>query len=122
MALWIGGSLAFGAGIWLLLGQEKAEEYFAGYLLEQSLSVDNLFVFILIFNYFKTPIEYQPKVLTYGIITAAVLRLIMILLGVELIQSFKPVLLLFAAILIISSFQILIGSDEDDDEVIFIFN
>lgn len=62
MATYVGGAIASGLGIWALMGQLKAEEYFAGYLLEQSLSVDNLFVFILVFNYFKTPLEAQGKV------------------------------------------------------------
>ena len=61
MALYIGGALLFGIGIWAIDGPSKAEEFLAGYLLEQSLSVDNLFVFILVFNYFKTPIESQAK-------------------------------------------------------------
>jgi predicted tellurium resistance membrane protein TerC len=62
VAIYVGGAFAFGLGIWATLGSTKAQEYFAGYLLEQSLSVDNLFVFILVFNYFKTPIEIQSKV------------------------------------------------------------
>ena len=112
VAAWIGAAFAFGAGIWYFLGSEKAEEYFAGYVLEQSLSVDNLFVFILVFNYFQTPKEYQPKVLTYGIITAAVLRLVMILLGVELVESFKPVLLGFAGLLLYSSYKLVFDTGE----------
>jgi TerC family integral membrane protein len=97
-------------------GPEKAQEFFAGYLLEQSLSIDNLFVFVLVFSYFKTPLESQPKVLTYGIATAAVLRLIMILLGVELIQSFEPLLLVFALILLWSAYGLLFKGDEDEDD------
>ena len=92
-------------------------EYFAGYLLEQSLSVDNLFVFILVFEYFKTPVEYQNKVLTYGIATAAVLRLILIVLGADIVESWKPVMLLFAAILLFSSFKLLfVDGDGQNDE------
>jgi TerC family integral membrane protein len=97
-------------------GSEKAQEFFAGYLLEQSLSIDNLFVFVLVFNYFKTPLESQPKVLTYGIATAAVLRLIMILLGVELIQKFEPLLVVFALILLWSAYGLLTKGDEDEDD------
>lgn len=62
IAAFIGAAIVFGAGIWGVLGAEKAQEYFAGYLLEQSLSVDNLFVFILVFKYFKTPGAEQEKV------------------------------------------------------------
>lgn len=115
VAAWVGAAFAFGAGIWYFLGPEKAEEYFAGYVLEQSLSVDNLFVFILVFNYFQTPPEYQPKVLTYGIITAAALRLVMILLGVELVESFKPVLLGFAALLLYSSYKLVLDNEEEEE-------
>jgi TerC family integral membrane protein len=97
-------------------GSEKAQEFFAGYLLEQSLSIDNLFVFVLVFNYFKTPLESQPKVLTYGIATAAVLRLIMILLGVELIQKFEPLLVVFALILLWSAYGLLTKGDDDEDD------
>lgn len=64
MALYVGGALAFCAGIWAVLGRVKAEEFSAGYLLEQSLSVDNLFVFILVFKYFQTPLQAQGKVRT----------------------------------------------------------
>lgn len=97
-------------------GSEKAQEFFAGYLLEQSLSIDNLFVFVLVFNYFKTPMESQPKVLTYGIATAAVLRLIMILLGVELIQKFEPLLVVFALVLLWSAYGLITKGDDDDDD------
>ena len=62
MAISVGAAVAFGVGILGTLGPAKAQEYFAGYLLEQSLSIDNLFVFVLVFNYFKTPIEAQAKV------------------------------------------------------------
>lgn len=109
-------ALIFGAGVWGFMGPDKGAEYFAGYLLEQSLSVDNLFVFILVFNYFKTPVEYQNKVLTYGIATAAVLRLVLIVAGVDIVERFEPVLLLFAGILILSSAKLLIGGEEDDEE------
>jgi len=76
-------------------------------LLEQSLSVDNLFVFILVFRYFKTPVEYQSKVLTYGIATAAVLRLVLIVAGIDIVQQWRPVLLFFAGILLVSSYKLL---------------
>ena len=90
-------------------------EYFAGYLLEQSLSIDNLFVFILVFNYFKTPVEYQNKVLTYGVATAAVLRLILIVAGADIVESWKPIMLVFAGILLFSSYKLLLVDEDDDD-------
>lgn len=114
--LYVGGALAIGGVIWGFKGFTAAEEYFAGYLLEQSLSVDNLFVFLLCFNYFKTPLEYQDRVLGWGIWSAALLRLIMILAGVELVENFKPLLLVFAAILFYSSFRILFGNKDEGEE------
>ncbi len=86
LAFWVGSAMAFGAWIWFEQGPVKAQEYLAGYLLEQSLSVDNLFVFLLVFNYFQTPPEGQQKVLAWGIASAAVLRAVLILLGSELVQ------------------------------------
>ncbi|EFJ49967.1 hypothetical protein VOLCADRAFT_80441 [Volvox carteri f. nagariensis] len=116
LAAWVGAAVAFGAGIWYVQGAEKAQEYFAGYLLEQSLSVDNLFVFVLVFNFLKTPVEAQSKVLTWGIATAAVLRAVLIVLGVELVREFEPLLLIFAGILLLSSFKLLTASADDDDD------
>ena len=67
VAAWVGAAVVFGCGIGAVQGAGKAEEFFAGYLLEQSLSVDNLFVFVLVFDYFKVPLASQPRVLNYGI-------------------------------------------------------
>jgi TerC family integral membrane protein len=117
LAALVGAAVAFGAGVWYVQGPEKAQEYFAGYLLEQSLSIDNLFVFILVFNYFRTPPDLQTKVLTYGLATAAVLRAVMIIVGVELIEQFEPLLLLFAAILLYSSFRLLADSEDGDEDL-----
>ncbi|KFM26903.1 putative membrane protein [Auxenochlorella protothecoides] len=103
----IAAALLFGLGIWGVQGPNKAAEYFAGYLLEQSLSIDNLFVFVLVFEYFKTPRKAQDVVLTYGIASAAVLRLVLIGAGSSIIGRFKPLLVVFAAILMVSSFKLL---------------
>ncbi|CAG9460010.1 unnamed protein product [Pedinophyceae sp. YPF-701] len=116
LALWVGAAVAFGAGVWFFRGPTAGEEYFAGYLLEQSLSVDNLFVFILVFEYFKVPVASQRKVLSYGIYSAAVLRLTMVLAGVAAIETFRPVLLLFAGVLIFSSYKLVLGDDDDEEE------
>lgn len=105
-----------GTAIGATQGGGKASEYFAGYLLEQSLSVDNLIVFVLIFNFFKVPSQYQARVLNYGILGAAVLRLIFILLGAEALETFQPVLLLFAGVLVFSSYKILFSGDGEGDE------
>ena len=116
LALCIAGAAAVGIGIFAWKGSAAAQEYFAGYLLEQSLSIDNLFVFVLCFNYFKTPPEYQEKVLAWGIYSAAALRLVMILAGVELVENFKPLLLVFAAILVFSAGKLVLGGQDDEEE------
>lgn len=79
------------------------------------MSIDNLFVFVVVFNYFKTPPSAQVKVLTYGIGTAAVLRAILIVTGVELVANFEPVLIIFAAILLVSSYKLLTQGDSDEE-------
>lgn len=113
----VGVACAFGVGVGATMGAKAGQEYFAGYLLEQSLSVDNLFVFVLIFKYFQVPLVSQKKILDYGIYSAAVLRLIMILLGSELINLFEPVLLLFAGILIYSAYGILVGGENEEEDL-----
>lgn len=113
---YLGAAVLCGGAIWGLKGYQAAEEYFAGYLLEQSLSVDNLFVFMLCFSFFKTPVELQDRVLSIGVWSAAILRLVMILAGVQLVENFKPLLLVFAAILLYSSFGLLFGEDDDEEE------
>jgi Integral membrane protein TerC family len=114
--LYLGGAVLVGLAIWGFKGFQAAEEYFAGYLLEQSLSVDNLFVFLLCFNFFKTPPDLQSRVLNVGIWSAAVLRLVMILAGVELVSNFKPLLLVFSAILLYSSYGLFFAEDDDEEE------
>lgn len=109
-------AVAFGIGIGLKEGVGKASEFFAGYLLEQSLSVDNLFVFVLVFKYFKVPLMYQNRVLTYGIAGAIVFRFTLILLGTATLQKFEAVNLLLAAVLLYSSFK-LFASEEDDTDL-----
>jgi TerC family integral membrane protein len=112
----VGAACAFGAFVGATQGADKASEYFAGYLLEQSLSVDNLFVFVLVFDYFKVPLARQNRVLNYGIWGAVVMRAIMIGAGVEIIEHFEPILLVFAGILIFSSYKLLAEGDEEEDE------
>ncbi|KAL5740948.1 hypothetical protein ACOSQ2_030128 [Xanthoceras sorbifolium] len=109
-------AVAFGLGVGLKDGVGKASQFFAGYILEQSLSVDNLFVFVLVFNYFKVPLMYQNRVLSYGIAGAIIFRLSLILLGTATLQRFEAVNLLLAAILLYSSFK-LFASEEDDTDL-----
>ncbi|KAL3326633.1 hypothetical protein AABB24_037361 [Solanum stoloniferum] len=106
VALCVFSAVAFGVGVGLTDGVSKSSEFFAGYLLEQSLSVDNLFVFVLIFKYFKVPLMYQNRVLSYGIAGAIIFRLSIILLGTATLQRFEAVNLLLAGILLYSSFKV----------------
>ncbi|KAL4605255.1 hypothetical protein ACB092_09G015900 [Castanea dentata] len=115
VALCVCTAVAFGIGLGLKDGVGKATEFFTGYILEQSLSVDNLFVFVLIFKYFKVPIMYQNRVLSYGIAGAVVFRLTLILLGAATLQRFEAVNLLLAAILLYSSFKLFTSEEDDSD-------
>lgn len=115
VALWVCTAIAFGIGIGFKEGFGKASEFFAGYLLEQSLSVDNLFVFVLIFKYFKVPLMYQRRVLSYGIAGAIIFRLSIILLGTATLQRFEAVNLFLAAVLLYSAFKLFSGDDEGSD-------
>jgi TerC family integral membrane protein len=108
---------AFGVGVAVTRGKEVAMEFFAGYLVEQSLSVDNLFVFILLFEYFRVPASMQEKALRWGIIGALLMRGVMILVGVELVQRFRVVTLLFAGVLLASAVKLLSEGDHDDEEM-----
>jgi tellurite resistance protein TerC len=105
-------ALLFGLFLWWREGSQHALEYFTGYLVELSLSVDNLFVFILIFNYFGVPAAAQPKVLKWGILGAIVLRLIMIVLGALLLARFEWIIYLFGGILIVTGIRMLTQKDE----------
>jgi TerC family integral membrane protein len=108
--------LAFGAGVAALKGVDSGIEYLAGYVVELSLSVDNLFVFLLLFDFFKVPAEYQPRVLSWGILGAVVMRGIFIALGEVAISKFEPALLVFAGILIFSSVKLLLEDEEEDGD------
>lgn len=114
-AFWIALSLAFNGWIYYEMGSQKAMEFLAGYLLEKSLSVDNLFVFLLIFGYFKVPSEVQHYVLFLGVLGALVLRAIFIVLGLGLVQKFSWVLYIFGALLIISGLKLLRGKSEEEE-------
>jgi tellurite resistance protein TerC len=106
--------LLFGPLGWELFGaarHQKALEFLTGYLIELSLSVDNLFVFLLIFSYFKVPPKYQHRVLYWGVLGALVMRVAMILLGTELINRFHWVIYIFGAFLIYTGMQMLRGGE-----------
>ena len=99
-AVWISLALLFCGFVYSQFGAFKAKEFLTGYLIELSLSIDNLFVFLLIFTYFKVPKKYQHRVLFWGIFMALVLRMVMIFAGVELVESFNWLLYIFGAFLI----------------------
>jgi tellurite resistance protein TerC len=105
-------ALLFGLFILWREGTQPGLEYYTGYLIELSLSVDNLFVFILIFSYFGVPAEAQPKVLKWGILGAIVMRLIMITLGALLLQRFDWIIYVFGAILLITGIRMATQKDE----------
>ncbi|HUF34904.1 MAG TPA: TerC family protein [Gemmatimonadales bacterium] len=105
-------ALLFGLFILWREGTRPALEYYTGYLIELSLSVDNLFVFILIFSYFGVPAEAQPKVLKWGILGAIVMRLIMIALGALLLDRFEWIIYVFGGILILTGIRMLLTKDE----------
>jgi predicted tellurium resistance membrane protein TerC len=117
VAAWVGAAVLFGLGIAATMGSEAAEEYYAGYLLEQSLSVDNLFVFVLVFDYFQVPLPSQQKVLSYGIGGAMAMRALMIVAGYEAVTNFKPILLVFAGVLIFSSYKLLAEDEEEEEDM-----
>ena len=114
-AFFVSCALAFGAFVWWEFGRAAGLEYYTGYIVEQSLSVDNLFVFALLFRYFRVPPEYQHRVLFWGIFGAIVLRAVMIFAGVALINEFHWLLYVFGAFLLFSGFKMLRPGDEPDD-------
>jgi tellurite resistance protein TerC len=111
-ATWSGGLITIAALFGLVIlwreGSQSALEYYTGYLIELSLSVDNLFVFILIFSYFGVPAEAQPKVLKWGILGAIVMRLVMIVLGAILLQRFEWIIYVFGGILIVTGLRMML--------------
>jgi tellurite resistance protein TerC len=115
---WIILALIFNLGVWKYLGQQKALEFLAAYLIEESLSIDNLFVFIMIFAYFQVNPRYQHKILFWGIIGAMVLRAIFIITGVALINKFHWVIYIFGAFLIFTGIRMALdkGSKIEPDK------
>jgi len=112
----VAAACAFCAGVFAMRGGEDASAWFAAYVLEESLSIDNLFVFSLIFDYFQTPAMAQPRVLRYGLLVAVVLRLSFIVAGLAVVERFKGILLVFAGVLLYSAYGLLTeGDDEEED-------
>ena len=121
--VWFTMALLFGAGLWGWLdhtsGREVADakvmEYLTGYLLEKTLAMDNIFVFVMIFSYFAVPLEYQKRVLIYGVLGAIIMRVVLILLGAWLIAQFHWVLYIFGAFLLITGIKMILFAEHESD-------
>lgn len=111
--VWIVLALCFNAGVWWYFGQQKGVEFLTGYLIEKSLSMDNVFVFALLFSYFSVPAQYQHKVLFWGILGALVMRAIMIALGAMLITEFAWVIYVFGAFLILTGVKMIFKREQE---------
>jgi tellurite resistance protein TerC len=113
--IWISLAVAFGAGLWLLEGAGAGEAYFAGYVMEKALSLDNVFVFTLIFAALAVPRDEQPRVLLWGILIALVLRAVFIFAGAEALERYSWVAWPFAALLAWTGWRILRAGDDHDE-------
>jgi tellurite resistance protein TerC len=119
---WVSCALIFNGLLWRyvfitqgpVIAHQKALEFFTGYLIEQSLSIDNMFAFLMIFNYFRVPDIFQRRVLLYGILSAIILRLIMILSGTWLVSQFHWILYLFGLFLIVTGIKML-GPEKEEN-------
>jgi len=115
VGIWIFLSLLFNLLVWKIRGPEKALEFLTGYVIEYSLSVDNIFVFVLIFQYFRVPPLAQHRALVWGIVGALVMRGVMIFLGVALVERFDFILYFFGAFLLVSAWRMFFGNQEPKD-------
>jgi tellurite resistance protein TerC len=112
---WVAAALLYCGAIYWLLSPAKAAEFLTGYLIEKSLSVDNLFVFIMIFSYFNVDPTHQPRVLKWGILGAIVMRFVLILLGSYLVSRFEWVFVLFGVILLYSAYKMVFAEEKEFD-------
>ncbi|MGL4734018.1 MAG: TerC family protein [Enterovibrio sp.] len=121
--VWFSVALLFNAGIWFwlkhhggeALADQKATEFFTGYLIEKALAVDNVFVWLMLFNYFAIPAQYQRRVLLYGVLGAIVMRAGMVFAGSWLISEFHWILYLFGAFLLVTGAKMLWAADKEPD-------
>lgn len=114
--VWAFLATLFGIWIWNSAGRTKGLEFFNGYLIELSLSADNVFIFALIFRNFAVPAQYQHKVLIWGVLSALVMRFIMIAIGVQLITEFQWILYVFGVFLLFTGIKMLVKSDSAEDD------
>lgn len=115
-AFYVGLALIFGVGLWWVWGGDRGLEYFAGFLTEKSLSVDNLFVFLIIMSTFAVPRQYQQKVLLIGVAIAIVMRGIFIALGAAIIENFSWIFYIFGAFLLYTGWKLARAEEHADDE------
>lgn len=111
--IWVAAGIGFGGVVWWLYGGEVAGTYYAGYLIEKALSVDNVFVFALIFTYFAVPAEFQHKVLFYGVVGALLFRLVFIFVGAEILSAFFWAAYIFGAFLIYTAYKMAFRHGEE---------
>lgn len=114
-AFWVLVASLFGVLTGYMLGTDRMVEFFTAYVIEYSLSMDNMFVFIMIFSYFGVPKKYQPKILTWGILGAVFMRLILIFAGVSLINAFHWIIYVFGGVLILTAVKMLLHKDGEVD-------
>lgn len=112
-AFWVALALLFNAGVYVYFGAQRGLEFFTGYVIEEALSVDNLFVFLVILSYFKVPKQHQHRVLFWGIIGALVMRALFIVAGAALLQSFHWAMYVFGAFLVFTGIKLLRGSGDE---------
>jgi len=114
-AIWIALAVVFGIGIFLIMGHDSGLQFFTGYILEKSLSIDNLFVFLTIFTFFSVKDEYQHRVLFWGVLGAIVLRVLFILVGIELLKTLSWVMYIFGAFLVFTGLRMVFKKEEKVD-------
>jgi len=110
--VWVALAMLFNFGIYTFMGEEQGISFLTGYLIEKSLSVDNIFVFVLIFSYFKVPLRYQHRILFWGILGALVMRAIFIFAGVAMIKQFHWVIYVFGAFLIFTGLKMMFQKEK----------
>jgi len=114
--LWIGAALAFGGFVFVTMGSEAGTQYLAGYAIEETLSIDNLFVFLLLFDMFRIKPERQPPVLFWGVLGAIVMRGAFIAAGIELLERFEWISYVFGAILFIAAVKLVVPKKESEEK------
>jgi len=113
---WISLSVAFGGYVWFRFGGQQGLEFFAGYMLEKSLSVDNLFVFVILFQTLRVPAEHQHRVLYWGVLGAVVMRAVFIFAGVALVRHFHWIIAVFGGVLVLTSIKLFFNKEDGESD------